>query len=65
MFTTDMFTTTYPTRKKPPPHPKRAEVDEMVRARVLARDGRDALTSPTVVRETAAILATWIARGAR
>jgi hypothetical protein len=42
-----------------------AEVDEMVRARVLARDGRDALTSPTVVRETAAILATWIARGAR
>lgn len=41
------------------------EVDEMVRARVLARDGRDALTSPTVVRETAAILATWIERGAR
>lgn len=42
-----------------------AEVDEMVRARVLSRDGRDGMTSPRVVREFAAILATWIARGAK
>jgi hypothetical protein len=34
-----MFTTTYPTRKKPPPHPKRAEVEELGRDGVLKKYG--------------------------
>lgn len=42
-----------------------AEVDEMVRARMLSRDGGDALTTATAVREFAAILATWLERGAQ
>ena len=37
MFTTDMFITT--TRKKPPPHPKRAEVEELGRDGVLKKYG--------------------------
>ena len=38
-------------------------VDEMVRERMLSRDGGDALTTASAVREFAAILATWIERG--
>lgn len=54
-----MFTTTYPTRKKPPPHPKRAEVEELGRDGVLKKYGSywkaaEALgVAPDTVREWA------------
>lgn len=40
------------------------QVDEMVRSRIFSREGLPRMSAHAVVRETAAILATWLERGA-
>lgn len=40
------------------------QVDEMVRERIFSREGLSRMSAHAVVRETAAILATWLERGA-
>lgn len=40
------------------------QVDEMVRKRIFTREGLSRMSAHAIVRETAAILATWLARGA-
>lgn len=40
------------------------QVDEMVRERIFSREGLSRMSAHALVRETAAILATWLARGA-